>query len=399
MTKQTRTDYYFAFDRTTQFKKTPEGFLQGRAVLTNVGVFPYRQPDGSVRWELRPPEEVFKDSTMESLRGKPITNEHPTELVTPETYRDVAVGSIGDTISRDEYNLVGFLTINDAEAIAAIEKGKRGLSCGYTVKVITDEKSYDTIDWDGKPAKKTYPCPGVWNGVPYDAIQTDMENNHLSVVDRGRAGDAARIRVDGEMVFGLDHRTTHNPSEKEPNMKKLKLDNGLEYDVPPEVAVAFEATKEKVAALSGEVTTLKGDAAKTVDAHRAEIAAKDEKLATMQATIDGEGARVDAAIKSRASLLTAAAQHQIELKGDESAHQIRVAVLKKLRPTARIDGESETFVENYFRIAMDEAVVDKGNQESLSDNPTGGAGGSGTHTDAGDHATRRYTARQKMITG
>lgn len=396
MTKQTRTDYYFSFDRTTAFKKTPEGFMQGRAVLTTAGVYPYRQADGSIRWELRPPEEVFKDATMYSLRGKPITNEHPTELVTPETYRDVAVGSIGDSIIRDDYNLVGFLTINDADAIAAIEKGKRGLSCGYTVKVITEDKTYDVIDWDGKPSKKTYPCPGVWNGVPYDAIQTEMENNHLSLVDRGRAGDAARIRVDGAMVLGLEPRPTHNPSEKEKNMKKLKLDNGLEYEVPPEVAVAFESTKEKIAALDSELATVKGDAQKTGEAHRAEIAAKDEKIATMQATIDGEGARVDAAIKSRAALLTAAAQHKIELKGDESAHQIRVAVLKKLRPTAKIDGESETFVENYFRIAMDEAGVDDGNRQDLSDSP---AGGSGSRTDAADHATRRAAARQKMITG
>lgn len=392
--KNSRNDFYFAFDRTTKFKETPEGFLQGFAVLTNVGVFPYRQADGSILWELRPPEEVFKDSTMDSLRGKPITNEHPSEFVTAENVSDYAVGSIGDSVMRDNLHLSAFLSIQAKEAVDAIKAGKRGLSCGYSVKVVDHDMEYDTIDLDGNPIKKVYPCPGVFMGVPYDRIQTDIENNHLSLVDRGRAGDAARIRVDGAMI-PMNMVPTSTPIHKEKSMKKIKLDNDLEYEVAPEVAVAYEAAKKTALDAAAKLEATVAEHTKLDSEHRATIAAKDDKIASLEATIAAEPARLDAAVKARAGLLSTAAKHGVEIKGDETDHEIRVAVLKKLKPSCKIDGEDEAFVGTYFRIALDEATVDNGNGSSLSDNPSREDGSDKPV----DHTAARAAARQKMIDG
>ena len=60
-----------------RMKMTPEGFLAGRAIVTNVGVFPYLTEDG-VRYELRLPEEVFAKDSVKSLENCPMTNLHPT---------------------------------------------------------------------------------------------------------------------------------------------------------------------------------------------------------------------------------------------------------------------------------------------------------------------------------
>ena len=64
---------------TDPFEQTPEGFLRGRACVTNIGVFPYRLEDGSIEYELRHPEDVFDSESMASLKLKPVTNNHPKE--------------------------------------------------------------------------------------------------------------------------------------------------------------------------------------------------------------------------------------------------------------------------------------------------------------------------------
>ncbi len=397
--KTNRNDY-FSWDRTTKFVKTPEGFYQGRAVVTNVGVFPYRQKDGSIRWELRPPEEVFKDSHMVSLRGKPVTNEHPSEFVTSKNASEYAVGSVGDSVSRDDYHLVAFLTILDEEAVADLEKGKRGLSCGYGAIIKTEAVTYEnSYDNDGERVAKTYPCPGVWNGVYYDAIQTEMEINHVAIVDRGRAGDAARIRMDGAMIMHEELVAQNPQTQEDSKMKKLTLDNGLSYDVAPEVAVEVESLRSKIKNLDTAVETAKSEAKTATDTLRAEISSKDEKIATLQAHVDGEVERVKEAVKARAGLLATAGKFGVELKGDESDAKVRELVVKKLKPAAKIDGESEDFVKAYFKIAVDEVSVegktDDSNRSSLTDIP-GSEGGEGGEQRV-DHATRREQARKKMI--
>ena len=83
---QSRLDWYEdAIDyATSPAEKTAEGFLVARAPVTSIGVFSYRNPDGSERRELRLPEEVFNSDSLASLRLKPLTLLHPEEAVTPE---------------------------------------------------------------------------------------------------------------------------------------------------------------------------------------------------------------------------------------------------------------------------------------------------------------------------
>ena len=82
----------------SKFDTTEEGFLKGIASVTNIGVFPYLKADGSWEWELRHPDDVFAQESLDSLKMKPITNDHPTELVTPENIDKYQVGNIGNDI-------------------------------------------------------------------------------------------------------------------------------------------------------------------------------------------------------------------------------------------------------------------------------------------------------------
>ena len=49
-----------------------DGTLTARSIITSIGGIPYRQPDGSIRRELRLPEEVFSKETLDSFNGLPI---------------------------------------------------------------------------------------------------------------------------------------------------------------------------------------------------------------------------------------------------------------------------------------------------------------------------------------
>ena len=355
MKKTTRCDFWEIFDGGTQkLHRTDEGYLIGRAVVTNVGVFPYRKADGSIVHEFRPPQEVFKKESMDSLVGKVITLDHPDVAVTPENYSELSVGSIGDGVSRDEYHLVAPLSINRTDAVASVEtKSHRALSCGYEANSVEHEMRY-VDEWTGE--ETVYPCPGVFLGMRYDRIQTDIIYNHVALVNRGRAGDAAVLRMDGAMT------TEENPPEPRKDvtmtLKKLKLDNELEYEVPQEVAAAYGDLAKKVVDSASALEKAKTEHADAVGALKAQLDSATEKADEAKKLLEGEPARVDAAVKSVLVLRDAAAKVGVELKGDESPRDIKVAVIKVVSPKAKTDGADDAYINQRFDIAMED--VDAG---------------------------------------
>lgn len=188
-------------------KKTDEGFLVGRAIATNIGVFPYTQADGTTRRELRLPEEVRKAESLDSLKMKPLTLDHPRAgIVKPETAKGLSVGSVGDDVRADSYHVSVPISVTDKDAIAAVSAGKTSLSCGYTCDLEH--------------------TPGNWMGIKYDAIQRNIRYNHLAIVDAGRAGDAAKMHMDSnDLHVGV---CVHSDSDEESAKGELVCDMGPE---------------------------------------------------------------------------------------------------------------------------------------------------------------------------
>lgn len=56
-----------------QATKTDEGFIQDNPVIGRTGILKYLNADGSPRYEYRPPEEAFNADSLDTLKGKPIT--------------------------------------------------------------------------------------------------------------------------------------------------------------------------------------------------------------------------------------------------------------------------------------------------------------------------------------
>lgn len=162
-------------------ERRSDGTILADAILTRCGVFEYHQPDGSVRRELRLPEDIFDPKSLKSFEGRPLTNDHPPEMIDAKNAKEFAVGALIGNVTPDGESLRGRLSIYDANTVAAMENGKVQTSVGYVC---------DLAEGAGE-----HPKYGK-----YDARQTNIIANHISLVDKGRAG-SAHVRMDGATLF------------------------------------------------------------------------------------------------------------------------------------------------------------------------------------------------------
>ena len=202
---------------------TEEGYLVDHPIVTSVGIFVYHNPDGSERRELRLPEEVFSPKSLASYKGKPIIVTHEAGYVDKDNVQEEHIGTILSEGYQDGNDVRAEIIIHDTDAVK--DTGLRELSCGYNLRL-----------------EET---PGVWEGEPYDAIQRDIEINHLALVDKARAGEQARLNVDS--------RTQNCLKGERLNMAKAKKTkrHDSEAPTPEELAAAVEAFKQRRAERMG----------------------------------------------------------------------------------------------------------------------------------------------------
>ena len=188
----------------------------------------------------RSPEEVFSADSIRTFSHAPVTINHPSELVTSDNWKDLAVGEVSTEALRDGEFIALPLILKDKAAIDAVKGGKVELSAGYLAK----------LDWTAGVTPE---------GEAYDARQTDIQINHLAIVDNARAGHKARIG-DAAVNWGAYPATP----QKGPIMADLKT-----------VVVGDKAIQ--VAASDADAI------AKLVTDHKAALDAKDEEIGNLKA--------------------------------------------------------------------------------------------------------------------
>lgn len=293
-------------------KALPSGFLRGEAYCTRTGVFEYHLDDGTVRKELRHPDEVFDPESMESLRQVPITHGHPDEDVTTENVRDLACGWVGDSVDREDRFIKAPICLTDRAIIDDVVSGKAEVSCGYWCELIEEAGEYE--------------------GEPYTHRQTQIRYNHLAAgIDAGRAGPDVKIRTDSKA--GSQEEDVHvkrRDSEPAPRRTRtVRLDADawkkvgvlvprMDMDLPDESAQMIEgalaAALDALNAAQGELSKLKGDM-EAKDAEMEEAAAEAEKQ------IDAANARADEAEKQLKKL----DEGELERRAEERHAVVHVA--------------------------------------------------------------------------
>lgn len=173
---------------------TNEGYLIDHPILTSCGIFEYTNPDDSIRRELRLPEHVFAEESLKTYKGKPIIITHEAGVVNKGNVDREQIGTILTDGYQDGDDVRAEIIIHDTDAMK--ECGLKELSLGYNLDLVEE--------------------PGTWNGEPYDAIQTNIAINHLALVASARAGEQARLNIDGseepELKGGKVMKQTPNTS-------------------------------------------------------------------------------------------------------------------------------------------------------------------------------------------
>ena len=323
-----------------RFERTPEGYLRGEAIVSKTGVFPYLNADGSTRWELRHPDDILTQATLDSIKQIPVTLEHPDELVTSENAKELQIGFIGDTVRIDGPNIIASFTVTDAAAIDQIERGKKGLSLGYKVKL--DEEA------------------GTYNNQNYTHRQRMTHVNHLAVVSAGRVGPEARINLDGAAVC-----IQEEPIMADKTLAQVRLD-GITYDAAPEVANALNKAEAALETARADAEKTKADMQKEIDGLQAKI---DEYKAKMD---DMEKKRGDAAIaemvKGRVSLISTASKIVKDSADliDMTEREIMEAAIKVKHDGLDLTGKSDDYVRARFDTIV-EGLADEPAREQMRD--------------------------------
>lgn len=193
-----------AFDRTARRIDADGRLHVDRSHISKATVNPYYgkeipgyeslglAPDKVYRL-LRDPVELERGA--ETFARLPILSEHvPVTVDAPRP--DLVVGAIGSEITFNAPYLDADLCVWDATAIAGIETDKvRELSCAYRYVPVM--------------------APGEFEGQPYDGCMTEIQGNHLALVEVGRAGSDV-------VVADQNPFTPRNPA-----MKMTKLGKAL----------------------------------------------------------------------------------------------------------------------------------------------------------------------------
>jgi hypothetical protein len=296
MGKFSFTDNY-SFDDLTKdqaVRETALGYLVCTPRVARTGIQLYRGFEVGMKdkdWVkvYRPPEQVFAKDSLATFAGKAITNDHPKSPVNSKNWRQLAVGGIGEDILRDGEFIRVPMTLQDAGVISEYRAGKKELSVGYTC--------------DLKVEKGVAP-----GGEEYDAVQQNIEVNHVAVVTAARGGSSLKI--------GDDTSEEGDDDMSELKTRTMTVD-GLTVTVEDRSA---EIIQRHIAKLEGQITDGKTALANATSAHETAIktvkdelakvttekAAADAKVTTLEQKVkDGEitPAKLDAMVKDRAEAI------------------------------------------------------------------------------------------------
>jgi hypothetical protein len=323
-------------------RKTADGYLVVRARAARAGIYDYLgkeiDPEGQtfaadqVVKVYRSEAEVFAQDSVASFLMKPVTNDHPSQPVTADNWRDHAKGVVGKAL-RDGDFLAFDIVLMDKAAILAVESGKRELSNGYASLI--DFTPGETAD-----------------GQQYDAVQKQIRGNHVAVVDKGRAGPLCRIG-DGVSCIPLpgadliailtDERTynggsnanTNEPARRETSSSQsgsaarqdgeVKMPHTLIIDGLQVTEVSDQA-KAAIEKLQGQV--------RSADEARAKAEADVAKLTTDKATADAKITTLEQQVKD--AKLTPQ-----QLRDAAKVYVKTIDTAKKLAPTLAIDADAD----------------------------------------------------------
>lgn len=351
------------------FKRTSEGYLKGCAIITNIGVFPYTNGNGTITRELRHPDDVFDQHSLDSLVMKPITNEHPENAVDMDNIKDYQVGYLGSEVKRDAYHVAIPVIITDKETIKDVEGKKRGLSAGYNL-YLED-------------------VAGNYLGTSYEKRQRSIRYNHVAIVDKGRAGDAARIKMDSTIqnttsAYHIGWDKNKIKEDIMPELITIKIDE-VDYQAEKDVVKAYKKMEKIVKDKDSKIEEMKKKN-DTVQAERDTFKSKIDKLEKELKESKDNKDTINKAVEKRLKLLIAAEKAGVEVKVDERDIEIQKKIITEQFSDLDLTNKSDEYIQACYDTTM-KTIEDKKDRNKRGGN---------TDTDNKD-SRNSDEARKRMI--
>ena len=368
-----------------------EGYLYDDPIVGRIGIQIYHNPDGTERREYRPAEEVFSRKAMDSAKGVPIIITHDAGFVNKDNAPEEEIGTVLDVFRDGDY-LRAHIVIHDTDAMK--DSGLKELSLGYNLDID------DTA--------------GEYQGEHYDCIQRNIRINHLALVAEARAGDSARLNIDGKDTEAENNKEGGTSMSKvngdniDPKEFQKKVDefaNGPKESGPSAEKTDGEdlSTAEKVKQVRDRRDRRDEDKdPEDLESATSKIKEQDKDIQTLLDCIDsmeaegdmatkktdgddtkeknGEGAGGEGTIDAsntdgsgkNCNNMDSADQldqrvaevfgigricEKLHLDGIESMKsslEMKKAVIRKVRPTLNLDGKSKTYINAAYDIAVSE---------------------------------------------
>ena len=333
---------------------TDEGYIRANAVVTRTGIFLYNNADGSLRRELRHPDDVWDEDSIASMELIPVTNNHPEEkIVNAKNVKRLAIGYTGETIKKDGDYILANVVITDQDGVDWVKnQGRKELSLGYTVDL--------------------HPENGSYNGEPYDYRQKNIRYNHLAIVNQARAGGEARIALDSQ-------DTVEILTEVEQMAKrKIKIDEE-EVMVEPQTADYVDRLMTDLKNLEDEKKRVDDEIKMIRDKLERTEAERDSYKERMDNPKEKDGATTSEAKMDSVSFHKAVNERVKVLKFAEETLEkskrsnldsmsdldIKKAVIGQCRKSISLDGKSPAYIEAMFDTILDDKSSQKVNVDNV----------------------------------
>jgi hypothetical protein len=231
----------------------------------------------------RPADQVFSRDAIKSYAGVPVTVGHPKASVTAESWKDLAVGEVGDDVLRDGEFVRVPMMLRDAKAIAKVEAGTRELSMGYEAEITM----HDGVSPSGEK---------------FDAIMSGFKMNHVAIVDQARGGSELRIG-DEALADKWGAAPISVASTKEPTPMKTFTVDGISVEMSD---TAIQVV-QKVLGQLNDAKTEAADANTKIGELTAAVSTKDGEIAVLKQQVTDAAmtpAKLDAAVQARAAVIS-----------------------------------------------------------------------------------------------
>lgn len=330
-------------NRITQDAQT--GFVHITNVpIACVGVFPYMKADNSVEMEAKLPTELLSEGTVDSANSKPVTDNHPDELVTQVNARNYMKGFTATNAHVENDKLKVDMTITDKSLIDEINKGKQELSIGFETEVV--------------------PKKGEYKGVAYDSVQRNIRINHVAVVEQGRAGHSVRLLGDSaEMIeqdvqkkgkrmdttkVRLDGADVTVATVDADKIIKLDADNADKAKKIAELEALIEEKKKELDELKGEAEEEK----KNADEAQAKADAVEKELDSLKKEYSGDA--MQKAVNERLNLVGKVKPYlgdSYDFNG-KTDKQLKLDTITALDSSIDLKDKSDDYINAYFDAAL-----------------------------------------------